>query len=1414
MRSKSLVRDSTANASFAFAAVFILLAVTGFGVVMAQGERSAEDMLAAKAEAETVQRLPHLLASEVEIVAQSAALRILSISNHQFNLSTFQREMDDAFRQHFSENYPAQIGPFTVNVSISQVSTSLASYRDSNSPNAPVPGGIIVSLQLSVSAESEKARYQTTVDVTQEVQTPVPYLANQIEFIDQSSNTNGKIGRMVKSILSQLAQLRAIQGFGAPGHRPGLGVGSIITAGDVEYATNLALAMIEMSEFGTIDPLSWEALLKRSANDAIRIKTMGDWFIGDVDPFKTYMLLRGDHNDSGVNLRDFATQVLYSLFDQIIVRYLEYTHLIDITDCTLGIKSLMDDGWHAFVIALTGIDPRVDETIEWVQTVFERLNVPESAWRSLFNDPNDVGFDSDPSTVYIHDRVGRLTPISIGGTGFSIDMPEMSILRADAWRDFAPIFSGMTVRTGEAVENVVSFLCMELSNRIPADLIAPSFSSPEPIIQEILRKIQERIESLDLGIAQIRDAPSTLSPYSDDQMSLRNYVNDSWTSIFPFDEAKSLGKMLIAEKLSDTAVTIDPASLPDDWKDDVRILVLQKLNESALDSWNFRLNSTLTDISEIFRMMIVSILDDSMSHPDTGTVSLPQILVEWIADGIPYLSMMSGLKVQTGIMRDQISNLTREFSNDESLRINQSGGVMLFRGGSPIGDDKSGPISILPKVSQSPAYLQKFEVQPSSGFSVDNVDPVGRLVISIVTPDLNIRGAPRSAHYTALDLSTRFPYETNWIVNIRGNLELTVYDRMSSGACSKSEIHVDIELPITVISGWPIDGVQYERSNTLLGDAGALLSEVKDKVWPYVSPLVEAFQKALDCLFDSLAELSRYINGFVERVSKLLYDFGDWIISKCRELLEKIKSSPLWKFIELRLDLFGNAETRFKYGPMTVIVSCSLPDLLFRKAKDLIRIVIVTDLTKIRVAMGFRIAELQDGSIDIVVNSTVRFDSLRIEMRVDPLMAVRDHLFEIDGFWKGFHLEAWSPEVNDYRELSAELTDIPGLGTVLSNIPVPELGISISINAGFVLKYRMPITDRLSINEVELNPPNRDSGHEWVELYNPLDKEISVEGYTLETMHGEIALIDLKGVVPAKGYRAFIFPHTALDNGNSWDSFAKGDSILLRDASRKPIDVTPVISDVSNDRKSWQRSWDGGPKWVFRNSTSGSTNGNPLLHSYPDLLMKLCMDSLFLAIEDEKENISASLDFVKNLVASFLRELIGQVAEFAASLVHEAYLFIDIGINDSTGSAGGGFRFKTTIVGDLIRQMVLWFAEQLVKIFGGVLWNKEISPNLLGRSHPAEAIFVGFDFYCRIGTPKWLASIMDEVGVMSDLKLISSFSMNLATFGGLFGKDLGSPCLTFGLHVDGLPGADLIEPLTVHSDKVDVWFLRGRLIPA
>lgn len=1404
MQRKRLFSDDRANASFAFAAVFILVSVTASNAVISKCESSTREFAIGGLDAEAIERIRCSIASEIELVIQGAVSKALSDLRRTLDVPVLGKMISKTVQDYISACYPRKIDGLDANLTIKNFSTSLSSRMDARSPGSPFAGAVIVGIELELFLRDESTVYRTTLCLSKEVESPSLFLSSKLDHVNYSASPGGDIGHMVRSILSQLVQLRVLQGGASPDDWKAGAMAELLTADDVERAVNLALVLQEVSDFGTTDASSWEELKRRSPGGNLGMES--DWFCAAVDPFKTFILLEGGGAEGGVNLRDYALQTLYSMIDQMVVRFLEYSQLIDLAEGMVKAGRTLDNGWQSFLEFMTGVNPRYEEAIDRVAGILDGIDVPYAAWKELFSGDRDISFLPNPSTVPLYDSSGAKAQAQIGTVPFDMDLPTVSILNSSAWVEFGDIISGNALTVGDAVESILMDLCHKIADAVPPETVCGSMLSTESYIQNMLDSIESHLNCIR------EDAVSSVDVVAPNQCGgglaiLREFINDHWNSLFPFKEAWRSGRAALPDLLADTAVISNPTSMPSYWKQQVAAAVSSSL-DGCLSAWVRSLEISINRTADAIKDLILMCIDNRFSSQGQTSSPMYGTITKWISDGIPFEMMTAGLRCQTKVLSRQIQNMSEEFQLNETVGAVPSKLLLLQDAFAAKSNESK---ALFPRLLQSPAYLNAMDLTPSQSFSVDNVDCSGRLVVSILRPDGEEQFRAKSTHYTGLDIASSFPYETNWIVLARGEAKLTAADGFNPGSIACREIHIDLAIPLTAVSGWPLADVEYETSNNLIGDALALLDEVKGKVWEFVSPVIAAHQKAINILMDSLSDLSKYLSGFAEQVAKAFNAFGDFLVSTCLKILEKVRDSPLWNLFRFYVDTLGTVEVRFNYGPATIIVSCSLPDLLFRKAKDLMRIVVVLNLPKMKVSLGFRIAELSNGMPDLIVNSTVLVGDLKLEMRLDPLMMVRDHLIEIKGNWRGFCLQVWSPEVNDYKRFSLQLADIPLLGSMLSNIPIPPLGISISVNAGVLLKYNLPFCDQLVINEVELNPTGRDSGKEWVEIYNPLAKEVSVDGWTLETMHGEISVITLSGTIHAKGTKAFAFAGASLDNGNSGDTFAMGDSIMLRDPDGQAIDISPLISDTSNDGKTWHRSWDGAPKWVFGPATKGKSNGNALLHTYPELALKLCIDSLYLAIQDEMDNVSISIDFVCNIIKSFLRELIGQVAEFAASLVEEATLFIELGLNDLSGTVGGGFRLRVSADGEIFRQMVLWFAEQVAKLFGRIMFNREISPNLLKGCNPAEAIYIGFDIFGKIGMPRWIKSILSVAGTPTELRLTLTFLLSLASIAKIFGMNIGKFCLKFGLHIDDLPGTSLLSPLSLRRDRVDLWLLKGQL---
>jgi len=108
-------------------------------------------------------------------------------------------------------------------------------------------------------------------------------------------------------------------------------------------------------------------------------------------------------------------------------------------------------------------------------------------------------------------------------------------------------------------------------------------------------------------------------------------------------------------------------------------------------------------------------------------------------------------------------------------------------------------------------------------------------------------------------------------------------------------------------------------------------------------------------------------------------------------------------------------------------------------------------------------------------------------------------------------------------------------------------------------------TAQVMINALDLNPGGKDSGKEWVELYNVAEIDVDLSGWTLETTHGYKVIYKIpEGVIICAG-ECWIYTHDRqwLDNID--------EMVILRDAQGKEVDRTPLLSDERNDDGYWRR---------------------------------------------------------------------------------------------------------------------------------------------------------------------------------------------------------------------------------------------------
>jgi hypothetical protein len=135
--------------------------------------------------------------------------------------------------------------------------------------------------------------------------------------------------------------------------------------------------------------------------------------------------------------------------------------------------------------------------------------------------------------------------------------------------------------------------------------------------------------------------------------------------------------------------------------------------------------------------------------------------------------------------------------------------------------------------------------------------------------------------------------------------------------------------------------------------------------------------------------------------------------------------------------------------------------------------------------------------------------------------------------------------------------------------------------------------ERVIINELELNPDGSDGGSEWVELYNLMDRPISLDDWIL--VNNDEEYFELSGIVDARSYSIVTFPGMWLDNSD--------EGLILYDPHSREIDRTPIFSDDSNDENTWSRSpnsidTDSDTDWDFQMNTYGYSNSEEDITPY------------------------------------------------------------------------------------------------------------------------------------------------------------------------------------------------------------------------
>ena len=1450
----------SAQVSFAVIAVVLLTASALTGTYIAKKELD-------EAKAERRERLLdamddaiHRVVTEMGLYGAAKALEIVSgWESFPVNESAISESYSVRVESYLLGSYPRSEGRFTVEVSnwtgglffvekhtldlvpsealegrtLSTDSSSME-YADLPEPSAEVMdertanpyyvalGNFTVRVASGGLALARESSFQRPVI------SALPFLESKLrEFESASEGEFSDMGRLVGYMLSTLGELRIIQGYGQPMYT-GMNTSSILSEVDVYRAVAVGTLIEQARLFRAVDPGFEAEVVDLCGGSALGASAIRASRGRSLDPAELFLWFLGETRLE-LDSKTILAQAVYGLSDQIALKFMEYMGWLGVLDIANFYSSYALRTLESLVSWMTGEDKAKTAVVTWIEKSLTNAGVSPSAFLAAFSSNRDFYLTVPERQYFVEDSTGDLHPVWVGNITAPVDIPQHDLLSSDRWKDFYPQFKECQSTFRSLLNDAVTRLAYDLSSCADLELEG-SYIDPGDGVDLFSR--------LALGSGEVRLVvdPSRISttvkglPMFSSQYELScrlsEFVRTSRASLSDVQE-------LIDPVYSDLASSI-VSSARYAYIPDLAVPVEQQLAEMVRtdveydSSWG--VGSSAASATETLYSVnlerLAELVNSSVARADDGFAgplvdSIAAMLVSG-ADAFPGLGKLVegqlGCFVK-GIMRQ------KELSAYKQSVLLDTRGQFEFWDGDLSAARSSGRVTSETLGVSVPGGMPLMQVVPfdqASGYgSLGSLFPTDNLLVQVKRPweyDRSRSDYP-NVHMTSLSNMTATPYSTQWTVSVLGVVEVVASSEnsafgsmLSDGLEARSDLRIEFEIPVVLHSAWPLQGVDYNPSNTAFGDALDAASEFCEKVWDQLEPVFGWVKDGLERIYKFVTDAFDVLASFATRVIKALTNALQTLVETLQEYIQKLADSALGRAVKVFVDLFGRVEFRITLYGFTIIVQTSIPDLIYRHGSDLLRVIVCTSRLGPSMSFGIRVARLTDGSFDILANATIKLRSGTVEVMVDPLMHILRRFVELHFTGRAWGMDIVMPEVEPYEQVSVSTSDIPGIGAFLSNIPIPALGLSASIEAGMQLKYSPPFPTDVVVNEFESNPSGEDSGKEWVELYNPLARPRCVDGFTLETVHGKSSAIEIKGTIPPNGILVIAFPETSIDNGDPGDPFNDGDAIVLRDPVGATMDITPVMRDTANDERTLQRGWDGGPKWLLGHGSRGGSNGAPILLATSDFIAKALFEAFKEAfLETQLQEVTASLDFLALFAKRVLNHFIENLLSIVKEIIHEVVFYIEVVLSDASGSAGVGFRTSFVVTGeaivDLLRWLIFSFATFVV--------------NLGKASHPLayppfpksffSGLFLSFEVLFEVGLPN-LVRLLGAVGNLDQkFTLALSVSPNIPALGKVVGRDWGNWSIEFGACIEGVPRDFVNGFLALDTGKfVDFWLVKGR----
>ena len=701
------------------------------------------------------------------------------------------------------------------------------------------------------------------------------------------------------------------------------------------------------------------------------------------------------------------------------------------------------------------------------------------------------------------------------------------------------------------------------------------------------------------------------------------------------------------------------------------------------------------------------------------------------------------------------------------------------------------------------------ELPDSQVFTVTGESGTFRERLSVTDsshPEIRI-GSPGKgcSHETGFSESKAAGYCTVFPVTIRDSVSINVDSAgeflWSLGMCDSvfsDRIEVNISIDVAVVSGWALSGVRYESTHNILTD---LYSAAMSALEPLLEPLRELMKMAenvVDRIAQALMTINRYINELIESIYNAIMGPIERLYSLFSETITEALCDcivALADNLEPIIDLsIVNQILGFSYMGYTLTFKLNLASL-DNYTKHIVRAEFSGDVAGNEVKAFLDVKTKGETKKEVLVTGgfTVKGDDWNLSAKIDPTMKVNKHIASVSGEVKGVKIDAVLPEVVQYHEIGIRLSDFPGIGTILSNIPSPIAGTKLELDAGLELKYNVPLLTGVLVNEFESNPEGEDRNHEWAEIINLTGSTVDLNNWTLTTSKNKVHI--LKDLELAPGERTVVtFPGNFLLNSKEY--------LVLKDPDGEIADKTNTMNDSANDSRTCQRGMDGSTEWGLIEGTCGTANSGGLFGKdgmAVNIVKSIVTKAATKAMDELR--LVYTVDGLQELLTRTIRYAIEDGIDRLAACVVEGSAYVSVDFADLTSSGRTGFRAYVSADSELVGDVMRYLLGKFEALFLGI----DDPYNIDIESAVYDDVYIGVTVYGGISPPSLLCASTSDKKVLLGVDIRT----NLSAVGGLFGCDLGTPEVKAQIGIKNCP-KELIPPaLGVKKNMTyDYWFIR------